>query len=57
MTDCAIVFEHPLTAETLRLTKTNNSNELNVTSPTSSMSNGLNSNLSKIISLQTLNGK
>ena len=63
MTDCAIVFEHEITCETLKLAKTNNLSELTSMTATTAMSSSLSGNaqrvsdLSKIISVQSVNGR
>ncbi len=49
MNNCAIVFDHEFTNETLELTKTNNLNELD--SPANKKDS-----LSRIFSVETING-
>lgn len=57
MTNCAIVFDHELTTETLKSTKTNNSNDLNIISNTPMKVFDQTVGLSKILAVQTLNGE
>ena len=58
MFDCTIVFDHELTNSTLKSTKTNNLSDLNHIVSTKSLLEELRTNgLSKIISVQTINGK
>lgn len=58
MVDCTIVFDHELTTNTLKSTKTNNLNDLNKIMSTKSVLDDLKrAGLSKIISIQTINGK
>ncbi len=58
MLDCTIVFDHELTNSTLKSTKTNNLSDLNHIVSTKSLLEELRTNgFSKIISVQTINGK
>ena len=55
MTNCAIVFDHELSNETLKSTKTNNSNDLSIVSnSTSKLFDQESAGLSKILKVQTI---